>query len=122
MSRQYTEEQKSIAERVKALHTDLEKRDFQAVSAESFLSALKKYSYVKKLTQYMLSELIERIEVFQAEKTDGVWQQKLRIFYHGLGSVEIPESLAIPDCEVSMNTRKGVTVAYLPLQVAAAQA
>ena len=86
------------------------------ITAESFLSALKKYSYIKKLTQYTLSELIERIEVFQAEKIDGVWQQKLRIVYHGIGSIEIPEHLEIPECEFTMNTRKGVYVAYSPLQ------
>jgi len=63
----------------------------------------------------MLNQLVEKIEVYQAEKIDGVWQQRLRIHYHGLGSISIPEQLAIPNCEVNMNTRKGVNVQYSPL-------
>ena len=60
----------------------------------------------------MLNELIERIEVFQAEKVDGIWRQKLRIHYNGIGTVAIPDIKEIPNCEVSMLTRKGVTVTY----------
>ena len=63
----------------------------------------------------MLNELIERIEVYQAEKNDGVWKRRLRIHYHGIGSISIQEQLAIPNCEVNMNTRKGVNVQYSPL-------
>ena len=77
-----------------------------------FLDILKKYARAKKLTEYMLNELIERIEVFQAEKVDGVWRQRLRIHYNGIGTVTIPNIPQIPDCEVSMLTRKGVTVTY----------
>jgi len=63
----------------------------------------------------MLNQLVEKIEVYQSEKIDGVWQQRLRIHYHGIGSISIPEQLAIPNCEVTMNTRKGVNVQYSPL-------
>ena len=121
MSRQYTDEQKDLAVRIKALRTELDAQDVQATTAESFTATLRKYSRVRKLTQYMLSELIDRIEVHQAEKVDGVWQQRLRIQYHGIGSIEIPERLVIPATEVRMQTRKGVTVAYAPLQTAAAE-
>jgi hypothetical protein len=62
----------------------------------------------------MLSELVNRIEVHQAEKIDGVWRQRLRIVYHGLGTVEIPEQAKIPDVAVQMQTRKGVVVSYEP--------
>ena len=116
MSRQYTGEQKNIAEKVKVLRSELDAQDSQTLTADSFITVLKKYGRIKKLTQYALNELIEKIEVFQVEKIDGIWHQRLKIHYHGIGSIEIPDKLAIPNCEVSMNTRKGVTVAYSPLQ------
>jgi len=112
MSRQYTEEQKALVERIKVLRAELEKQDIQTLTADIFMSMLQKFSRAKKLTRYMLNELIERIEVYQAEKVDGIWQQRLRILYHGIGTIAIPEQLAIPNCEVSVNTRKGVTVTY----------
>ena len=116
MSRQYTDEQKNIAERLKELRTELDSQTIQTLTADSFITILKKYGKTKKLTQYMLSELIEKIEVYQAEKIDGIWQQKLRIHYHGIGSISIPENLSIPNCDITMNTRKGVNVQYSPLK------
>ena len=116
MSRQYTDEQKNISERLKELRAELDSQAIQTLTADSFITVLKKYGKTKKLTQYMLNELIEKIEVYQAEKVDGIWQQRLRIHYHGIGSILIPEYLSIPNCEVTMNTRKGVNVQYSPLK------
>jgi hypothetical protein len=100
-----------------ALRAELDEQDGQEITAESFLTALQKYTRVKKLTQYMLNELINRIEVYHAEKVDGVWRQRLRIVYNGLGTVEIPEQAQIPDVDV--NTRKGVLVSYEPITAVA---
>ncbi|MDR1631148.1 MAG: recombinase family protein [Oscillospiraceae bacterium] len=112
MSKQYTDEQKTLAERIKVYRAELEKQDCKTVTADIFLDILKKYARAKKLTEYMLNELIERVEVFQAEKVDGVWRQRLRIHYNGIGTVAIPDITQIPNCEISMQTRKGVTVTY----------
>ena len=60
----------------------------------------------------MVNELIDRIEVHQAEKVDGVWAQRLTIHYNCEGAIDIPETLPIPAPEVKMNTRKGVYVSY----------
>lgn len=82
------------------------------MTADMFLSTVRKYTRAKKLTARMLSELIERIEVHQAEKLDGVWVQRLTIHYNCVGEIVIPEELPLPAPEVTMQTRKGVTVAY----------
>ena len=39
----------------------------------------------------MLNELIERIEVHQAEKLDGKWEQRLTIHYNCVGAIFIPD-------------------------------
>ena len=62
----------------------------------------------------MLNELIEKIEVHQAEKIDGVWEQRLTIHYNCVGMIFIPDVLPLPAPEVSVNTRKGVIVNYAP--------
>ena len=64
----------------------------------------------------MLSELIERIEVHQSEKIDGIHRQRLTIHYNCVGAIEIPETLTMP--EIAMQTRRGVTVSYEPMKAA----
>ena len=53
-----------------------------------------------------------------AEKIDGVWEQRLRIHYNCVGTIDIPTVLALPIPEVSVNTRKGVVVNYAPCELA----
>ena len=53
-----------------------------------------------------------------AEKIDGVWEQRLRIHYNCVGTIEIPTALPLPIPEVSVNTRKGVVVNYAPCELA----
>ena len=112
MSIKYEEEQKELTERLKELKAKLEKFASQSVTADMFISTVRKYTRAKKLTQQMLNELIQKIEVFNAEKVEGVWQQRLIIHYNCIGSIEIPEVLLLPAPEVSVSTRKGVTVSY----------
>ncbi|OUO97874.1 hypothetical protein B5F36_15335 [Anaerofilum sp. An201] len=73
-----------------------------------FISLVCKYTRARKLTPRMLNELIEKIEVFNAEKVDGVWEQRLRIHYNCVGIIEIPDLIPLPAPEVSINTRKGL--------------
>ena len=112
MSIKYEEEQKELTARLKELKAKLEKSASQSVTADMFISTVRKYTRAKKLTQQMLNELIQKIEVFNAEKVEGVWQQRLIIHYNCIGSIEIPDVLTLPAPEVSVNTRKGVTVSY----------
>ena len=112
MSIKYEEEQKELTARLKELKAKLEKSASQSMTADMFINTVRKYTRAKKLTQQMLNELIQKIEVFNAEKVDGVWQQRLIIHYNCIGSIEIPDVLPLPAPEVSVNTRKGVTVSY----------
>ncbi len=60
----------------------------------------------------MVHELIEYIEVYHAEKIDGVKTQRINIHYNFIGAIEIPEETEIDQPEASMQTRKGVTLNY----------
>jgi hypothetical protein len=116
MTSQYTEEQQELSIRIKALEDELEKHDSKAMTKEVFMSTVRQYTRAKKLNERMLNELIERIEVHQSEKIDGIHVQKLTIHYNCVGAIEIPEVIELPD--ISMQTRRGVTVSYAPLQMA----
>ena len=62
----------------------------------------------------MLNELIESIEVHQAEKINGVWEQRLTIHFNCVGVIDIPDNMTVPHPRVTMNTRKGVFVNFQP--------
>lgn len=83
-----------------------------------FIATVRKYTRAKTLTPRMLNELIERIEVHQAEKIDGKWEQRLVIHYNRVGAIFILNVFPLPAPQVSVNTRKGVVVNYAPCQIA----
>ena len=66
------------------------------------------------MTPHMLTELIEKIVVYPAEKIEGVRTQRLVIYYNCVGAVDIPPELPIPEPDITLNTRKGVNLTYLP--------
>ena len=112
MSRRYEEEQKEFSEKIKKLRSEIEKQSSRATSTDMFVSIVRKYTRARKLTPRMLNELVEKIEVYNAEKIDGEWVQRLRIHYNCVGEMNIPNEPALPIPAVTVNTRKGVFVSY----------
>ena len=87
MSRRYEEEQKELSEKIKKLRSEIEKQSSRATSTDMFVSIVRKYTRARKLTPRMLNELVEKIEVYNAEKIDGEWVQRLRIHYNCVGEI-----------------------------------
>lgn len=116
MSQRYEAEQAELAEKIKQLRHEIEKLSSSSVSTDLFLSTVRKYTRAKKLTPRMLNELINRIEVHQAEKINGEWVQRLTIHYNCIGALFIPNTEPLPVPNVTVNTRRGVYVTYEPAQ------
>ena len=112
MSRRYEEEQNELSEKIKKLRSEIEKQNSRAASTDMFVSIVRKYTRARKLTPRMLNELVEKIEVYNAERIDGEWVQRLRIHYNCVGEMNIPNEPALPIPAVTVNTRKGVFVSY----------
>ena len=116
MSQRYEAEQAELSEKMKLLHHEIDKLSSSSVSTDLFLSTVRKYTRAKKLTPRMLNELINRIEVHQAEKINGEWVQRLTIHYNCIGVLFIPDTEPLPVPNVTVNTRRGVYVTYEPAQ------
>lgn len=112
MSIRYESEQKENSDRIKKLTSEIEKQSNRTTSTNMFISLVRKYTRARKLTPRMLNELVEKIEVYNAEKIDGEWVQRLRIHYNCVGEMTIPKVLPLPVPAVTVNTRKGVYVSY----------
>ncbi|NBI77305.1 DUF4368 domain-containing protein [Anaerotruncus colihominis] len=114
MAQKYEQEQDEVVAKIKALRKELRKEGGQTMTAELFLDTIRQYTDVRVLTQRMVTELIEHINVYRAEKVDGVTRQRVVIHYHFIA----PKRRDIPEAAILMQTRKGVAVRYSPEQIA----
>ena len=112
MSLKYDAEQKEVNARIDELQAEINSERNKSVSTDEFMAIVRKYTRARKLTPRMLNELIEKIEVFQAETIDGKKVQRLKIHYNCIGSIDIPDFDLIPDNEVELNTRQGVNIHF----------
>ncbi len=118
MSKRYEQEQGEISAKIKALRLELKKAEGQQMDMEDYLQMVRRYTHVTKITQRMVSELIDHIDVYHAEKRDGVTNQRIVIHYNCIGAFEVPDRKKIPEADIIMETRKGVAVSYAPAEVA----
>ena len=114
MQKQYNAEQAEVTEKIKVLQAEITKTGDKAMTTDMFIKTVRKFTRAKKLTERMLNELIERIEVHQSERVDGVNQQRLTIHWNCVGVVEIPNLILLPNVNVTINTRQGVVTSYVP--------
>lgn len=118
MSKRYEEEQGENTAKIKALRLELRKHDGKQMDTEAFLETVHRYTDAQELTRRMVAELIDHIDVYHAEKQDGITTQRIVIYYNCVGAFTIPEHKDIPDVDVLMKTRKGVAVSYSPAKIA----
>ena len=117
MSVKYETEQKENEVKINELQAELDNEQNRAVTSDMFLSSVRKYTRARKLTLRMLNELIDKIEVYQAEKIDGKRYSGLKFHYNCIGAIEIPDLSKLPENNVSVHTRQGVNVQYAALAV-----
>ena len=118
MSKRYEQEQGENTKKIKALRLELKKSEGKRMDIGHFLEAVRRYTNATAITQRMVAELIDHIDVYHAEKQDGVTTQRVDIHYNCIGVFEVPDRRKIPEADITMRTRKGVAVSYAPAQIA----
>ena len=118
MSKRYEQEQGENAKKIKALRLELKKDESKRMDIDDFLETVRRYTDATIITKRMVAELIDHIEVYHAEKQDGVTNQRVVIYYNCIGAFDVPDRRKIPEADIIMETRKGVALSYAPEQVA----
>ena len=118
MSKRYEQEQGENAKKIKALRLELKKDESKRMDIDDFLETVRRYTDAATITKRMVAELIDHIEVYHAEKQDGVTNQRVVIYYNCIGAFDVPDRRKIPEADIIMETRKGVALSYAPEQVA----
>ena len=118
MSKRYEQEQGENAKKIKALRLELKKDESKRMDIDDFLETVRRYTDATTITKRMVAELIDHIEVYHAEKQDGITNQRVVIHYNCIGAFDVPDRRKIPETDIIMETRKGVALSYAPEQVA----
>ena len=118
MSKRYEQEQGENAKKIKALRLELKKDESKHMDIDDFLETVRRYTDAATITKRMVAELIDHIEVYHAEKQDGITNQRVVIHYNCIGAFDVPDRQKIPEADIIMETRKGVALSYAPEQVA----
>lgn len=118
MSKRYEQEQGENAKKIKVLRLELKKDESKRMDIDDFLETVRRYTDAATITKRMVAELIDHIEVYHAEKQDGITNQRVVIHYNCIGAFDVPDRRKIPEADIIMETRKGVALSYAPEQVA----
>ena len=118
MSKRYEQEQGENAKKIKALRLELKKDESKRMDIDDFLETVRRYTDATTITKRMVAELIDHIEVYHAEKQDGITNQRVVIHYNCIGAFDVPDRRKIPEADIIMETRKGVALSYAPERLA----
>jgi len=87
LSQGYEQEQADLTAETKTLADKVATQEQQTLDLNRFLTQVRKYTCVTELTQTMLNELVERIEVHAPDKATGKRCQEVDIYFNHIGLI-----------------------------------
>lgn len=85
----YQAEQTELEEKILTLKKEIESLSQKEDDSGKWISIIRQYSDIEKLTPELLNSLIEKIVIHQAVKnSDGTKEQKVEIYYRFIGKIE----------------------------------
>ena len=111
LSREYAEEREGLKKKVKAHRDRLRRIEQSEGEREQFIKAIRKFMEMRTLTNQILRELIDHIDVYEVEGRGKNRTQRMVIYYKFVGYLEIPSHLSAPNYKADL--RQGVAVEYV---------
>ena len=108
LSREYAEEREGLKKKVKAHRDRLRRIAESEGEREQFIRAIRKFMEMRTLTNQILRELIDHIDVYEVEGRGKNRTQRMVIYYKFVGYLEIPSHLSAPNYKAEL--RQGVAV------------
>lgn len=116
LSHKYELERVALKEKINEIQIKLHDMDHHKQGYERFVSIIRKLLDMEVLTFPILRELIDRIEVYEAEGTGKNRTQRIAIYYRFVGYLELPAGKINP--HYTADLRRGVAIEYIPKQPA----
>ena len=109
LSAKYSAEKTDLVKRIAEIQETLGTLYVNEKSQESFINAVRNFMKIDKLTPTIMNELIERIEVYDAQGSGKSKTQRVVIFYRFTGNFYFER---IDNYELIVDPQKGCTVSY----------
>lgn len=116
MSQRYEGEQAEVLMHSERLQAEMDDFKDKGEQVSEFLRVVRNCPDIRKLTTRILNQIVDWIDIHQAVCSNGKWEQRIDIYYNYVGIVDVPVSKDVPEPQVCVDTRKGVTVHYSPTQ------
>ena len=111
LSREYAEEREALKKKVKTYRDRLRRIIESEGERTQFIKAIRKFMEMRTLTNQILRELIDHIDVYEVEGKGKNRTQRLVIYYKFVGYLEIPANLSARNYKADL--RQGVAVEYV---------
>lgn len=95
LSATYESEQEKLQETIKQLQKEISAVRDEGESVERFIRLVDKYTDITELNAEIIRTFIEKIIVYEAEKTEDGKTQRIKIIYNCVGAVTIPKTLTV---------------------------
>ena len=93
MSAKFEAEQAELIQSYDALEAELAEQERQNVNVDKFLSVVRRYTEIEKLTPAIVHEFIDRIIIHEPEQARGNRRQRVEIIYNNIGAFDPQGSL-----------------------------
>ena len=108
MTHKYETERTELKGKVSELRKKLSSTQETTKGKEIFLNAVRSFIEMENLTAPLAKELIDHIDVYEAEGKGKNKTQRIVIYYRFVGYIELPDKIPIVN-----DTRQGVAVNYI---------
>ena len=90
LSSEYEAEQEDMERQIAELQAGLDVYDSESGNADRFIKMVRRYTEIPELTAKILNEYIEKIVVFEADKSSGRREQQVDIYFNFIGKFTVP--------------------------------
>jgi len=111
LSQKYEGERMDLKAKIATLRKKLNETDSMQRNKDHFISAVRRFMEMDRLTAPLLRELIDHIDVYEVQGTGKARTQRICIYYRFVGYIELPEE-TLQDY-YRADTRQGVSVEYI---------
>ena len=88
----YEKEQRELSDEADAIENRVAEEERKSADLKDFIRAIRSCADITELTPALVNSLIERIEIFQRVKIDGVKHVPVRVRFRNVGLIDIPDN------------------------------
>lgn len=93
MAQAYEDEQEQLKVEIERIEQWVEDQKSLTNNLDEFLCLIEKYVDITELTPTIVNEFIRKIEIYEADKSDGKRTQKIRIYFNFIDEIDFSENL-----------------------------